>query len=138
MKSAKLLFRITLVMMVLGSMTCVARHAYIIFNYAPIIWDGSPSDRAIDKYGRDKFVQQSLEYLTSGTMNSELYKEFKPKSIEVYYKGVLLIFAENKRYESGLYVDPKEFFEETGGSGGWVSYRSKHIGHAEFKKKGCV
>jgi hypothetical protein len=39
------------------------------------------------------------------------------------------------KYIKGLYIDPKETFEEVTGSGISIVPRSKHIGVAEIKKR---
>ena len=113
----------------------VCYFVYEAIAYGPLILANIPSDARIDAYGRDKFVKQALEFETVGRINTELNDYFHPKRMMTFSCGVLLIFAENKKYVKGLYVESQPVFESGGGSGMYTTYRSKHIGVTEAKKR---
>ena len=110
-------------------------HLVNLFNYTSALPVKYPSEQKIESYGRDKFVTQVLEFKTAGKADSELLQAFKPIRIEDYGEGVLLVFAENEKYIKGLYIDPKEHFDNITGSGVAIIHRSKYIGIAEIKKR---
>lgn len=113
----------------------VIAYFYLLFEYTSALPVNNPSEYQIESYGRDKFVNQALEFKETGEMNEELSRTFRPKRIELYGYGVLLVFAENKNYIKGLCVEPEEYFGNSYGSGTAITFRSKHIGVVEVKKR---
>lgn len=76
----------------------VGRYFYKLFTCTSIFPANIPSERKIDSYGHDKFVKQVLEYKVTQIINNEISQAFNPKRVENYNVGVLLVFAENKKY----------------------------------------
>jgi len=107
-------------------------------SYTPLFLSSGPSEWQIESYGREKFVREALEFGMTGTANPELARHFGVKRVELCDHGVLLVFGENRRYETGLYVDPQEQFQGTYGSGVSIAPRSGHIGVAQIKKRAYV
>lgn len=106
-----------------------------LFTYTSVLPAKYPSEQKIESYGRDRFIMHSLNFKIAGKADNELLRTFKPLRIENFGDGVLLVFAENKKYIKGLYIDPKERFDNIDGSGVTLLYRSKNIGIAEIKKR---
>jgi hypothetical protein len=138
MKTSRKVIMVIVLAVVIALIVMAADFLCKLAAYTPLFLSSGPSEWRIESYGREKFVKQALEFGTTNAVNPDLSRHFGVKRVEPCDHGVLLVFGENKRYETGLYVDLQEQFEGTYGSGVSITPRSSHIGVAQIKKRAYV
>jgi len=103
-----------------------------------IIGCSSYSQKAqIQKYGVEKFTQDTLSFIKTNAIHPEIQKEFKPKEIKLYLNGVLLVYSETNKYIEGIYVENGKVDSWGGGSGLEISpwFDCNQIAWVKIKKR---
>ena len=91
----------------------------------------------VSTFGEAKFCEAVLRFSSTHSLDPEVQKVFSPKRVEEHLSGVVLIYSDDDRALSGIYVD-MESLHDLGGSGVSIEAWGSRVGWLTEKKRAAV
>lgn len=96
--------------------------------------DHSSLQERVRSYGATEFCDEVLRFAIEEKVPPQITERFSPQSVRLYMNGVLLVYVDNEKSVSGIYVD-RERIGATSGSGLSIERWGDRVGWLEDKKR---